>query len=49
MSRKPNPAIRDYCRSCLGWGFYLRWKDPDDEEECIDCGGTGKRRQEGQP
>ncbi|MFF7293160.1 hypothetical protein ACFY9N_11580 [Microbacterium sp. NPDC008134] len=28
---------------CQGWGFYSVSKDPDEERDCLDCGGTGVR------
>ncbi len=44
MSRRPNPDIHDYCRPCFGWGATtVKGSDYEDEIECVDCAGTGRR------
>lgn len=45
MTRRPNPAIHDYCRACFGWGSTTVRKSTDYEDEiaCLDCDGTGIR------
>lgn len=45
MTRRPNPAIHDYCRTCFGWGAHTVRKgtDYEDELECLDCRGSGIR------
>lgn len=47
MTRRPNPAIHDYCRPCFGWGSTTVRKgtDHEDEIECLDCGGSGVRQE----
>lgn len=49
MTRRPNPAIHDHCRACFGWGAHTvrNGTDYEDELDCLDCGGTGVRREEG--
>lgn len=39
-----NPRVADACHMCQGWGFYSVSKDPDEERDCLDCGGTGVRK-----
>lgn len=43
MSDRWNPRVRDACPICRGWGFYSTSKDPDEEADCLACGGTGTR------
>lgn len=44
MSRQVNTAVADPCAECRGWGFYSISKDPDEVANCLECGGTGRRR-----
>lgn len=46
--RRRNPAIHDYCRSCMGWGSTTvrKGSEYEDEWDCLDCGGTGIRNNE---
>ena len=38
------------CPECLGAGSFLRFGDDGPyEEECVDCGGSGERREGGAP
>lgn len=43
--RRPNPAVRGTCGSCLGWGFHTVRKGTDyqDEIDCLDCNGSGQQ------
>jgi len=49
MSDRWNPRVADACTACRGWGFYSVSKDPDQEADCLDCGGTGIKPKEPNP